>query len=85
MALNIVSHHIRHSDSDGAIGIAQETFVFKISGDKKMLRETVTVSCGEGNSAVNAAWEYGDFDRKQVTDNACSNFCFNNVSHTLWW
>ena len=41
-----------------------------------MLRETVTVSFGEGNSAVNTAWEYGDFDRKQVTDNACSDFCF---------
>ena len=29
-----------------------------------MLREAVTVSLGEGNSAVNAAWEYGDFDGK---------------------
>ena len=29
-----------------------------------MLRETVTVSLGEGNSAVNAAWEYGDVDGK---------------------
>ena len=48
-----------------------------------MLRETVTVSFGEGNSAVNAAWEYGDFDRKLVTNNACSDFCFDNVLHTL--
>ena len=47
-----------------------------------MLRETVTVSFGEGNSAVNAAWEYGDFDRKLVTNNACSDFCFDNVLHT---
>ena len=44
-----------------------------------MLRGTVTESFGEGNSAVNAAWEYGDFDHKQVTDNACSDFCFDNV------
>ena len=49
-----------------------------------MLRETVTVSFGEGNSAVNAAWEYGDFDHKQVTDNAYSDFCFNNVLYTPW-
>ena len=48
----------------------------------KMLRETVTVSFGEGNSAVNAAWEYGDFDGKQVTDNAYGDFCFN-VLYTL--
>ena len=48
-----------------------------------MLRETVNVSFGEGNSAFNATWEYGDFDRKQVTDNACGDFCFNNVLHTL--
>ena len=47
-----------------------------------MLRETVTVSFGEGNSAVNAAWEYGDFDRKLVTNNACSDFSFDNVLHT---
>ena len=33
-----------------------------------MLRETVTVSFGEGNSAASAAWEYGDFDGKQDTD-----------------
>ena len=39
----------------------------------------VTLSFGEGNSAVNAVWEYGDFDRKQVTDNACIIFCFDNV------
>ena len=49
-----------------------------------MLRETVTVSFGKGNSAVNTAWEYSDFDRKQVTDNACSDFCFNNVFYTPW-
>ena len=48
-----------------------------------MLRETVTVSFGEGNSAVNAAWEYGDFGRKQVTNNICSDLCFDNVLHTL--
>ena len=48
-----------------------------------MLRETVTVSFGEGNSAVNAAWEYGDLDRKLVPNNACSDFCFGNVLHTL--
>ena len=47
----------------------------------EMLRETVTVSFGEGNSAVNAAWENGDFDRKQVTNNTCSDF-FDNVLHT---
>ena len=46
-----------------------------------MLPETVTVSFGEGNSAVNAAWEYGDFDRKLVPNNACSDFCFD-VLHT---
>ena len=34
---------------------------------------------GEGDSAVSAAWEYGDFDGKQDTDNACRDFCFNNV------
>ena len=49
-----------------------------------MLRETVTVSFGEGNSAVNAAWEYGDFDGKQDADNACRNSCFNNMLYTLW-
>ena len=49
----------------------------------KMLREMVTVSFGVGNSAVNATWEYGDFDRKQVADNACSDFCFDNGLHTL--
>ena len=48
-----------------------------------MLRETVTVSFGEGNSEVNAAWEHGDFDGKQDTDNECSDFCFNNVLYTL--
>ena len=48
-----------------------------------MLRETVTVSFGEGNSAVNAAWEYGDVDGKQDTDNACRDFCLNNVLYTL--
>ena len=48
-----------------------------------MLRETVTVSFGEGNSAVNAAWEHGDFDGKQDTDNAYSEFCFNNVLYTF--
>ena len=47
-----------------------------------MLQETVTVSFGEGNSAVNAAWEYGDFDRKQVTSNTWGDFCFDNVLHT---
>ena len=46
-----------------------------------MLRETVTLSFGEGNSAVNDAWEYGDFDHKQVTNNACSDLCFDNVLH----
>ena len=39
-----------------------------------MLRETVTVSFGEGNSAVNVAWEHGDFDGKQDTENAYSDF-----------
>ena len=48
-----------------------------------MLRATVTVSFGEGNSAVNAAWEYGDFDDKQDTDNACRDFCFHNVLYTF--
>ena len=48
-----------------------------------LMRETVTVSFGEGNSAVNAAWEHGDFDGKQDTDNECSDFCFNNVLYTL--
>ena len=48
-----------------------------------MLRETVTVSFGEGNSALNAAWEYGDFDGKQDTDNVCNDVCFNNVLYTL--
>ena len=48
-----------------------------------MLRETVTVSFGEGNSAVNVAWEHGDFDGKQDTENAYSDFCFNNVWYTL--
>ena len=48
-----------------------------------MLRETVTVSFGDVNSAVNATWEYGDFDRKLVTNNACSDLCFDNVLHTL--
>ena len=48
-----------------------------------MLREMVTISFGEGNSAVNAAWEYGDFDGKQDTDNACRHFCFNNMLYTL--
>ena len=47
-----------------------------------MLRETVAVSIGEGNSVVNVAWEYGDFDRKLVTNNACRDFCFDNVLHT---
>ena len=46
-----------------------------------MLRETVAVSIGEGNSVVNAAWECGDFDRKLVTNNACRDFCFD-VLHT---
>ena len=48
-----------------------------------MLLDKVTESSGNGNSAVNAAWEYGDFDRKQVTQIACSDFCFDNVLHTL--
>ena len=48
-----------------------------------MLQETAPLSLGEGNSAVNAAWEYGDFDRKQITDNACSHFCLNNVLYTF--
>ena len=48
-----------------------------------MLREMVTLSVGEGNSAVKAAWEYGNFDCKQVTDKACSVFTFDNVLHTL--
>ena len=48
-----------------------------------MLRETVTVSFGEGNSAVNAAWEYGDFDRKQVTNNACSDIFWQRATYTL--
>ena len=42
-----------------------------------MLRETVTLSFREGNSAVNVAREYGGFDRRQVTDKACSDFCFD--------
>ena len=45
-----------------------------------MLRETVTVSFGEGNSAVNAAWEYGDFDGKQDTDNACRQGALTTVT-----
>ena len=48
-----------------------------------MLQETVTVYFGEGNSAVNAACEYGDFDGKQDTDNVCSDVCLNNVLYTL--
>ena len=48
-----------------------------------MLRETVTVSFGEGNSAVNAAWEYGDVDGKQDTDNACRDFYLNKVLYIL--
>ena len=48
-----------------------------------MLRVTVIVSFGEGNSPANAAWAYGDFDHKQVTDNAYSDWCFDNVLHTL--
>ena len=48
-----------------------------------MLRETVTVSFGEGNSAVNGAWGYGDFDGKQDTGNGSGDFCFNNVLYTL--
>ena len=38
-------------------------------------QETVTVSLEEGNSAVSIAWEYGNFDGKQVTAKACSDFC----------
>ena len=45
-------------------------------------RATVTVSFGEGDSAVNAAKEYGNFDRKQITYKACSDFCFDNVLQT---
>ena len=48
-----------------------------------MLRETVTLSFGEGKSAVNADWKYSDFDRMQMTDNACSDFCFDNVLYTI--
>ena len=47
-----------------------------------MLRETVTASFREDNSAVNAASEYGDFDRKLVTNKACSDFCIDNVLQT---
>ena len=35
MGLNIVSDHIWHSEAGGAIGIDQQTFVFKISVDEK--------------------------------------------------
>ena len=45
--------------------------------------ETVTVCFGDGNSAVKAAWEYSNYDRKQVTDKGCSGFTFDNVLHTL--
>ena len=38
------------------------------------MRETVTASPGEGNSAVDAGCEYGNFGPKQVTDRACSQF-----------
>ena len=31
----------------------------------------------------NATWEYRDFDRKRVTDNACSDFLFDDVFYTL--
>ena len=49
-----------------------------------MLRETVTVSFGEVNSAVNAAWEYGDFDRELVPNNACSDvLCWQRATHTF--
>ena len=48
-----------------------------------MLRETVTVSFGEGNSAVNADWQYGDVDGKQDTGNACRDFYLDNVLYTL--
>ena len=48
-----------------------------------MLRETVTVSFGEGNSAVNVAWEHGDVDGKQDTENAYSDFCFNSKFFSL--
>ena len=56
-----------------------QTFVFLDIRELKMSRETVTVSFGEGNSAVNATYEYGNFDCKQVTDKTCSDFCFDNV------
>ena len=39
-----------------------------------MLRETVTASSGEGNPAGDAGWEYGNFERMQVADKACSDF-----------
>ena len=49
-----------------------------------MLRETVTVSFGEVNSAVNAASEYGDFDRELVPNNACSDvLCWQHATHIL--
>ena len=35
MGLNIVSDHIWHSEAGGAIGIDQQTFVFKLSVDEK--------------------------------------------------
>ena len=47
-----------------------------------MLQETVSVYFGEGNSTVNAAWEYGKCNHKHITDKACSDLCFDNVSHT---
>ena len=48
-----------------------------------MLQEAVIVSFGEVKSAVNADWGYGDFDRMQITDNACSDFCFDNMLYTF--
>ena len=39
-----------------------------------LVRATTTASPGEGNSAVDADCEYGNFGTKQVTDKACCQF-----------
>ena len=47
------------------------------------MRETVTVTFGESNSAVKDTWECDNFDRKQVADKACRVFTFDNMLHSL--
>ena len=81
IVLNVVSDHIWHSDFGCAIRTDQRALVFLDICWLKMSRETVTVSFAEGNSAVNAASEYVNFDRKLQTKSAVISVL--TTCHTL--